>query len=47
MMISFSVQKRLSLTSLHLFIFTFVSFALGNKKKVVIYIKECFAYVFF
>ena len=48
MMISFAVQKLLSLTSLHLFIFTFVSFALGNKKKkVVIYIKECFAYVFF
>ena len=50
-MVSFVVQKVLNLIRSHLFIFAFVSFALGDgskKKKQIaaIYVKECSAYVF-
>ena len=50
LMISFAVQKLLSLISSQLFIFAFISFALGDnppKKITTIYVKECSAYVFF
>ena len=46
-MVSFAVQKLLSLIRSHLFIFAFISITLGDesKKKIaVIYVKECFAY---
>ena len=48
-MVSFAVKKLLSLIRYHLFIFAFISFALGNrfKKIAMIYVKECSAYVFF
>ena len=50
-MISFVVQKLLSLIRSHLFISAFISFALGDRAKNIymatIYVKECFAYVFF
>ena len=48
-MVSFAVQKLLSLIRSHLFIFAFVSFALGDGSKkniAAIYVKECSAYVF-
>ena len=48
-MVSFAVQKLLSLIRSHLFIFAFIFFVLGDRfKKViaVIYVKECSAYVF-
>ena len=48
---SFIVQKLLSLIRSHLFISAFISFALGDRAKNIymatIYVKECFAYVFF
>ena len=46
-MVFFAVQKLLSLIRSYLFIFAFVSFALGDryKKKVTIYF-GMFAYVF-
>ena len=51
LMISFAVQKLLGLISSQLFIFAFISFALGDKSKkkkiTTIYVKECSAYVFF
>ena len=44
-MVSFAVQKLLSLIRSHVFIFAFVSFALGDtskKKKIpMICVKEC------
>jgi len=42
-MIFFVMHKLLSLIRAHLFIFTFVSFALGDGSKIVamIYVKEC------
>ena len=47
--ISFTVQKLLHLIRSHLFIFTFISFTLGEKlkKKIIAwtYVKECSAYV--
>ena len=49
-MVSFAVQKFLSLIRSHLFIFAFVSFALGDRSKkniATIYVKECSAYVLF
>ena len=42
--ISFAVQKLLSLIRSHLFIFVFISFALGDRSKkniATIYVKEC------
>ena len=47
--VSFAVQKRLSLIRFHLFIFAFVSFAFETDPKniAVIYVKDCPAYVFF
>ena len=42
--VSFAVQKLLSLIRSHLFIFPFVSFALGDRSKkniAMIYVKEC------
>ena len=50
LLVSFAVQKLLSLIRSHLFIFAFVSFALGErykKKNTMIYVKECSAFVFF
>ena len=50
LMVSFAVQKLLSLIRLHLFIFAFISFALEDRSKkniTTIYVKECSAYVFF
>ena len=47
--VSFAVQKLLSLIRSHLFIFAFISFALGDRAKTniaTIYVKECPAYVF-
>ena len=46
--VTFAVQKLLSLIRSHLFTFAFVSFALGNESKNIaaIYVKECYAYVF-
>ena len=40
----FAVQKCLSLIRSHLFIFVFISITLGQR--VVIYVRECTAYVF-
>ena len=48
-MVSFAVQKLLSLIRSHLFIFvfTFITLGGGSKKDIaVIYVKECSAYVF-
>ena len=48
-MVSFAVQKLLSFIRLHLFIFYFISITLERwvkKDLVVIYAKECSAYVF-
>ena len=45
-----AVQKLLSLIRSHLFVFPFVSFALGDRYKIniaTIYVKECSAYVNF
>ena len=50
LMVSFAVQKLLSLIRLHLFIFAFISFALEDRSKkniTTIYVKECSAYVLF
>ena len=43
-MVSFALQKLLSLIRSHLFIFTFIAFASGNRSKkniAIIYVKEC------
>ena len=47
--VSFAVPKLLSLLRFHLFIFVFISFALGDRSKIIvmIYVKKCSAYVFF
>ena len=50
LLVSFAVQKLISLIISHLFIFAFISFVLGDrsKKKIsTINVKECSAYVFF
>ena len=47
-MVSFDVQKILSLIRPHLFIFVFISISLGGGSKkdlAVIYVKECSSYV--
>ena len=52
LIVSFAVQKLLSLTRSHLFTFVFISITLGGKKRWVkedlalIYVIECSAYVF-
>ena len=49
LMVSFALQKLLSLIRSHLFIFAFVSINLGDRSKkniAAIYVKECSAYVF-
>ena len=48
-MVSFDVQKLLSLIRSHLFIFAFISFALGecSKKILLQFVRECFACVLF
>ena len=48
-MVSFAVQKILSLISSHLFIFAFISFALGDRSKNIFlqFMSECSAYVLF
>ena len=48
LMIYFAVQKLLSLIRPRLSIYAFVSFALGDSSKsiVMIYVKQCSAYVF-
>ena len=43
---SFIVQKLLSLIRSHLFIFAFISMTLVIEDPAVIYVRECFAYVF-
>ena len=47
---SFVVQKLLSLSRSHLFIFAFISITLGGRWVIedlaMIYVRECFAYVF-
>ena len=48
-MVSFPVQKLLSLIRSHLFSFAFISFALGDRAEkniATIYVKEYSAYVF-
>ena len=48
-MVSFAMQRLLSLIRSHLFIFAFISFALWRqiqKNIAVIYVKECSTYVF-
>ena len=48
-MVSFAVQKLLSLIHSHLFIFVFISVTLGGgSKKILLWfkVKECFSYVF-
>ena len=49
LMVSFAVQKLLSLIRFRLFIFVFVSFACGDRPKniAMTYVKECSADVFF
>ena len=44
LIVSFAVQKLLSLTGSHSFIFVFVSFALGDRSTKILL---CHAYVFF
>ena len=49
-MVSFAVQKLLSLIRFHLLIFALISITLGDKSPkntAAIYVKECSAYVFF
>ena len=49
-MVSFAMQNLLSLIRSHLFIFSFISFALGDGSKkniATVYIKEFSAFVFF
>ena len=45
----FAVQKLLSLIGSHLFIFAFISFALGVRSKIILlqFMSECSAYVLF
>ena len=48
LIVSFIVQKLLSLIRSHLFIFAFISITLGHRvieDPAVIYVRECFAYV--
>ena len=48
-MVSFAVQKLLSLIMSHLFTFVFISITVGDgiqKDITMIYVKECSAYVF-
>ena len=48
--VSFAVQKLLSLVRPHLFIFVLISITLGSGSKkedlAAVYVKECSAYVF-
>ena len=49
-MVSFAVQKLLSLIRSHLFTFAFVTFAWGNSSKkniAMIYVEVYSAYIFF
>ena len=47
-MLSFAVQKLLSFIRSYLFIFVFIFITLGGGQKdlAVVYVKECFSYVF-
>ena len=47
-MISFAVQKLLSLITSHLFIFVFISITLGDRSRKILlqFMSECSAYVF-
>ena len=48
LMVSFAVQKTLSLIRPHLFIFAFISFALGDRsKKILLLLMSKSAYVLF
>ena len=49
LMVSFDVQKLMSLIRSHLFIFPFISFTLVDclRNIVMIYVKECFACALF
>ena len=48
LIVSFAVQKLLSLMRSHFLIFVFFSITLGDGSKSIaaIYVKECYAYVF-
>ena len=48
-MVSFAIQKLLTLIKSHLFIFAFIFFALRGRSKEILlqFVKECSAYVFF
>ena len=49
LIVSFIVQKLLSLIRSHLFIFAFISITMGHRvieDPAVIYVRECFACVF-
>ena len=46
-MVSFAVQKFVSLIIFHLFIFAFVSSAFRDGPKKTFYVRECFAYILF
>ena len=47
-MVSFAVQKLVSLIRSHWFIFAFISVSLGDRpKKTFVFFRECFAYVLF
>ena len=48
LVVSFALQKLIRLIKSHLFIFPFISLALGDLRKYcMVYVKECFAYVLF
>ena len=50
LMVSFAVFNVLSLVRSYLFIFAFVSFALGGRSKITLalfYVQECSVYIFF
>ena len=48
LIVSFAVQKLLSLIRSHLFTFAFISITLGGgSQRILLYVIECFAYAFF
>ena len=46
LLISFAVQKFVSLIRYHLFIFAFITLKGGSKNLAAIYVKECSVYIF-
>ena len=43
-MVFFALQKLLSLTRSHLFVFAFVSFTLKTDPNITVYVKDCSVY---